>query len=113
MNKMHESNHTKWNAILGDYDLAGPDCITELKPDTAWHIDHPSGHWVIAKRPMYDPGSRRVERLEAASGVAPNRVVDADELEWVIGGGQHALEPRKLGCAEHPILHERDVVHRR
>jgi Ser/Thr protein kinase RdoA (MazF antagonist) len=67
MNKMHESNHTKWNAILGDYDLAGPNCITELKPDTAWHIDHPSGQWVIAKRPIYDPGSRRVERLEAAS----------------------------------------------
>jgi Ser/Thr protein kinase RdoA (MazF antagonist) len=67
MNKMHESNHTKWNAILGDYDLAGPDCITELKPDTVWHIDHPSGQWVIAKRPIYDPGSRRVERLEAAS----------------------------------------------
>ena len=29
--------------ILGDYDLAGPDCITELQPDTVWHIDHPSG----------------------------------------------------------------------
>lgn len=67
MNKMHESNHSKWNAILGDYDLAGPDGITELKPDTAWHIDHPSGQWVIAKRPIYDPGSLRVARLEAAS----------------------------------------------
>ena len=67
MNKMHESNHEKWNAILGDYDLAAPDCITELKPGTVWRIDHPSGRWVIAKRPIYDPGSRRVERLEAAS----------------------------------------------
>lgn len=67
MNKMHESNHTKWNAILADYDLSGPDCITELKPATVWHIDHPSGQWVIAKRPIYAPGSRRVERLEAAS----------------------------------------------
>ena len=57
----------KWNAILGDYDLDAPDCITELKPDTVWHIDHPSGQWVVAKRPLYDLGSRRVERLEAAS----------------------------------------------
>jgi Ser/Thr protein kinase RdoA (MazF antagonist) len=53
--------------ILSDYDLAGPDRITELKPGTVWHIDHPSGQWVIAKRPIYDPGSRRVERFEAAS----------------------------------------------
>ena len=53
--------------ILGDYDLAGPDSITELKRDTVWRIDHPSGQWVIAKRPIYDPESLRVERFEAAS----------------------------------------------
>ena len=65
MNKM--SNHAEWNAILADYDLTEPDGIAELKSDTAWLIDHPSGKWVIAKRPIYDPGSRRVARLEAAS----------------------------------------------
>lgn len=64
---MHESNHTKWHVILNDYDLTEPDNITALKSDTVWHIDHPSGQWVLAKRPTYDPGSRRVERFEAAS----------------------------------------------
>lgn len=53
--------------ILVDYDLADPDSITELKADSVWRVDHASGRWVVAKRPLYDPGSRRVERFEAAS----------------------------------------------
>jgi Ser/Thr protein kinase RdoA (MazF antagonist) len=52
--------------ILANYDLALPDRITELKHDV-WRIDHPSGSWVLAKRPLYDPESRRVQRFEAAS----------------------------------------------
>lgn len=54
-------------SILDDYDLAEPDSVTELKADSVWRIDHPSGCWVIAKRPVYDPESLRVERFEAAS----------------------------------------------
>ena len=90
MNNMHESNHTKWNAILSHYDLDGTENITELKSDTAWHIDHPSGQWVIAKRPLYDPGSRRVERLEAASRLLTE--LHHAGQPWV-----HA-KPNKDGC---------------
>jgi Ser/Thr protein kinase RdoA (MazF antagonist) len=52
---------------LIDYDLDDPDRVEELKPDRAWRIDHPSGQWMFAKRPIYDAASRRVERLEPAS----------------------------------------------
>ena len=54
-------------SILSGYDLGNPDSVTELKPNRAWRIDHRSGQWVLAKRPMYDAASRRIERLESAS----------------------------------------------
>jgi Ser/Thr protein kinase RdoA (MazF antagonist) len=52
---------------LARYDLANPLRIDLLKDDRAWRIEHASGNWVLSKRPMYDPASRRVERLEPAS----------------------------------------------
>ena len=38
MNELNELN-----PILAHYNLADPDRVVELKSDTVWRIDHPSG----------------------------------------------------------------------
>lgn len=55
--------------ILRGYGLGNAQLAKTLRTDRAWLTIHPSGKYVVTKKPLYDPASRRVERLEAASSL--------------------------------------------
>lgn len=72
---------TDLRPILAAYALDDPEQIDELKEGCVWRVQHASGDWVLAERPVYDPESRRVERFEAASALM-NALNDAGQ-PWV------------------------------
>ena len=67
--------------ILADYGLDGASDVQVLKADRAWRLTHSTGEWVVARRPVYDPESRRVARFEAASRLL-NKLCD-DGQPWM------------------------------
>lgn len=67
--------------ILADYGLDGASDVQVLKADRAWRLTHSTGEWVVARRPVYAPESRRVARFEAASRLF-NKLCD-DGQPWM------------------------------